>query len=419
MREFARSGWKVAGLVLGGFLALAVALLAFANAAANHGLIVRPLALLGPPFVPADALARREAEMFLAARQQSLMAADARASRVQSPSAAALRTAALDVLDRKSFDSLGPTFGALALEAAGQEAGARRLLNRSAALSRRNNLARYEMMQLAIRDGDIDGMLRHLDIFLRSVANPPADLFLQFVPLLSLPDGRQAMVKLVRSNPNWLTALFETLVASSPQVAPVARLMLSVGKPLADGQRERQVYASLVAKLADQGAADELRELYPRLPGSTPALLNEVTPRAEQRPTDYPPVVWSMLDSADLGGNVLAGDGGKGDPYLQLFASPGHEGVVASKILFGHLGQTLLARAESDGQASAAQANIVISCLTGAASPVRSTDLVSHARTRVVLPLPSHCGAVRIDVVMKGGVGREDAQLSLKDISVN
>lgn len=401
--------------------AACLAFLSVANLTAINNLPVPAFQLLGGGFFAAESPALISARQFVANNQQRLLhqvRPDIVAGDVPAPTAGRLRSQALAAIGFDAASSLGNTVGAFSALAENRNGVAARLMERSAALSKRDRIARYWMMQQALLRADFDGSLAQLDLMLRSTANPPPELFQQMVLLLQLPDGRRALAQVIHRNPNWLTALYESLVANSSNPTAIARLMIGSPIPLEDTERARAVYASLVEKLAAQGSGPELREIYGRLPGSQVEMLKTVAPSATSTIADYPPVTWKLAQDSRAGATIIAAESPKQGLLLDLLADTGHGGIVASKIFAPGSATLLVVVPDVVSRPETAEARLSITCVRPGAIPAQSGNLFDLSGQVVEIELPRGCPLARVDISIAAGTAGQEAHLMLGGLAV-
>lgn len=405
-------GWRA----LGALIALPAILLSFANASAANGLVIAPFKALGAPFFAADTVAYGVAGRYVAARQQELLdvaGLEQEGERQQQPTRSTLMESALGMLGHDSFAALGPTLASFAALDAGQEVQAERLIKRSLALSRRERLARFWLMREALLAGEFDDSLAQVDILLRSLGDPPPELFQQFSPLLLLPEGRESLGRIAERNPNWVVALYETLTTDAREAAPVADLMLRHQGLHRDTPRARAVYASLVKRLADEGAARQLKMLYPRLPGADADALQRISFAVYGNSGGYPPVIWSLQDETEAGASIFAASNVADGVLLSAFANPGRSAIVARKVVAVAPNASIGLTVGRISEAPNASAYIEATCLDGEGIQTKSSNLLSAAGTRVRMRLPDRCDLVLVEVTLNGGDGMEPLEIEL------
>ena len=367
----------------------------------------------GNSFLPSEKPATLLGQQFIASHPVAASPGPGR-PQIAKPTAGALREAALDMIGRDSIASEGYTVASFAAETKGDHLAARRLMSRSLTLSRRDRLARYWQMEQAIRRGQIDAALTDIDVLLRSLGNPSPELFQQFVPLVGIAEGRDALIRQIRRDPNWVLAMYETLVAALPRGEPVAMLMLEANRPLPTGERARATYASLLDKLSQEGAASTLLALYPKLPSTHPELLRTVAPQAVPLPNDYAPISWYVAGGADLNANILAPDNGDRNAYLDVTAAPGHGGIAAAKLFTPGAFRALQFQAKPVDGIASGTASLTVTCLGSTNLAIHSPNLLANSETKNgVLGLPQHCPLARLDVEIHGGSTRQTAEIQI------
>lgn len=401
------SGWRrllSLRLFLAASLAIVLAVFAFANAAAQIGARLPLFEPLGPAFYSgrADLLALEIAitKNPAAARQQ----------RFASMSTSVLTTSPLSARALRNYG--------LHREAVGDMAGARKAFEASDAVSRRDGMAQYWLINDAAERGDIRGALEHLDRVLRIMPEATQPLLERMAMVAANPEARSAMVRFVRADNPWLVRYVDAAVANLPNRQPLAQLFVDAGRA-PDLPALRSSYVQVVEGLVSDEKIALLRRFYSLLPDARPADLHGIAVDEKAFQGGYPPVVWDLGQSSDRGGALMQIDG---KLALELFGLPDTRGVTARKIIIPTRGASSLRwvvaeQTRNDGSG----AYWVLKCLGDGVTvkDVRSPNLLSlNAPQQGQIALPQGCDAILVQFEIDGGTGRDPARVVFSSISV-
>lgn len=389
-------GIAVPAIILGVF--------AFANAAAQYGARLPQFQSFGPAFSNSKADLLREE---IAVAKNPAAARDGKF--------AALSTAMLasSPLSARALRNYG-----LHREALGDKAGARKAFLASDALSRRDGLTQYWLINDAARSGDDRRALQHFDAILRVMPDTTQPMIERLALATANPRARREMAGFVRADNPWFTRYVEAAVAKLPDMEPLAQLFVDAGQA-PDVPALRTPYRQIVDGLVRDRKMALLGRFYPLLPAARSGDLSTIGVDERAFQGGYPPVVWDLGESSDRGGALIQFEG---KVALELFGLPDTHGMAARKLVIPPSGATRLTWTVIDqSRNDDSRAYWVLRCLDEdkAAQEVRSVDLLGEgAPARAQMALPRGCGAVLVQFEIDGGTGRDPARMVFNSISV-
>ncbi|WP_332818456.1 hypothetical protein [Sphingopyxis sp.] len=386
-------------------LAVALAFFAFANAAAQIGAKLPVFKALGPAFYSSKAdLLKLE------------MAAAKRPAAAGEPRFGAMATA---TLSRSPLSARALRDYALHREARGDAAGARKIFRAGNAISRRDGLTQYWLINDAAKRGDVPGALNHFDAVLRTMPEATQPMIERLAISTILPEARQALTRFVRKDNPWLVRYVEAAVAKLPKVEPLAQLFVDSGRA-PDLPALRSPYGQIVEGLVNDQKTALLRRFYPLLPNANGSDLKSIAITEEAFRGGYAPVVWDLGQSSDRGGALLTSDGGLG---LELYGLPDTRGIAARKLLVPAPSAQRFSWVATDRSSNQDSAAFwVLSCLRdgGKGSEVRSTNLLApQVPLNGQMPLPKGCDSIMVSFEIDGGTGRDPARMVFSSVTVD
>lgn len=284
---------------------------------------------------------------------------------------------------------------------------ARQIMLGAEGISRRDPAVEAWLLEDAARRNDAPATLARFDAILRVQPSLRATMLAQLQGVLANPQARAALAPYLNGNTPWASDFVQAAARGGRSVVPWADLVLTTNR-LPDGPYDRDSYATVVTRLADEREYARLARLYPRLPGADAARLRSL---GFSREATYPPVDWQLSSTSDVEALFAASPSRDGGVELVATARPLARGTVARKLVWvADSGGVLSWTVADSGGGSGAAATVSATC---AGTTVTSDNLVGR-RGKMALALPRQCDVADVRVDLVGGSGREDTMLSLK-----
>lgn len=386
-------------------LAAGLAFFAFGNAATQIGAKLPLFKPFGPGFYSskADLLA-----LEIAAAKRPAAAANNRFGAL-----------ALDMLIASPLSARALRNYALHREAKGDAIGARKIFNAGDAISRRDGLTQYWLINDAANRGDVPEALDHFDAILRTMPEATQPMIERLAFSTSLPDARKALTRFVRKDNPWLVRYVDAAVSRLPNVEPLALLFVDAGRA-PDLPALRSSYGQIVEGLASDHKIALLRRFYPLLPDSNARDLTSVAISDEAFAGGYVPVIWDLGQSSDRGGALMKSGGKFG---LELYGLPDTRGAAARKLVIPATSArrfSWVATDRSGNQDSLAFWKLGCMRSDGAVSEAQSINLLAAATPlHGVMALPIGCESIMISFEIDGGTGRDPARIVFNSVTLD
>lgn len=387
-------------------LAMILAILAFANAAAQLGAKLPLFKPLGPAFYNNRAdLVRFETAL----AKNPKVAGDPRFGAI---SASMLTWSPLNARALRNY--------ALYSEARGDAGNARRIFLAGHSISRRDGFTQYWLINDAAKRGNVSGALDHFDSALRTMPEATQPMIEQLALATMLPEARQSLTRFVRADNPWLVRYVEAAVTKLPNMAPLAQLFVNA-KQAPELPALRTSYGMIVQGLVRDREIALLRRFYPLLPNAKVGDLTSLAINEEAFRGGYAPVAWDLGQSSDRGGALVRSDGNLG---LELYGLPDTRGAAARKLLIPPASARRFKWVATDREGNQDSSAVwVLDCLRRGqvkASEIRSVNLlVSDAPLRGQMSLPKNCKAILLSFEIDGGTGRDPSRMVFSSVSVD
>lgn len=388
-------------LFLGLVIGLALAVLAFSQAAASIGLVIEGFRPLGESFFSGRA-GQRQMALNLVTPNKRINPSDVeklgRQTLIYSP------------LNTRSMWLVGK-----GMEMRGQIGSARRIMLRAEKISRRDGAVQLWLGTDDLRRNKGQSGLRHFDLLLRSDQDAAETLMPRLALIVLSPDGRRELAPYIHKDNPWLLSLYQTAVETLPRAEPLALLLLEQRKGAIDTPETRQFYNRLISRLAAERSYSTALRLYKLLPGANPKSLSNVSGIVSGRLDEgYPPFVWSFSVSDAQGAQFVTLN--KGEAGLEAFGSPGTVGAAATKLLAPSPGDYLFWKVveRKVNLDSGATWEAVCMAGSGVGRKVSSTNMMdasSPLNRTLKLSMPDDCELVQLQLIVSGGIGRDPGHL--------
>lgn len=224
-----------------------------------------------------------------------------------SPNAATRALALSQSALRRQMVSAGTVrIMASSFELKGEGVRARRLMEQSERLSRRDMLAQLWMIEYFSQKGDVARALHHYGIAMAANDESLPILFPVLIQASSDPDLTQPLIRFFISNRDraWRDKLMNELVTKAPDMKQVARIGLGVLNP------KRPADAAFMRVLIDRAAANrEFDAAYSVYEKAVDAPAIDRVPLRNgdfSRSNSFPPFDWTLADSVAVSAVISA-----------------------------------------------------------------------------------------------------------------
>ena len=334
------------------------------------------------------------------------------------------RALALDAIRRDALQPVALRVLAQTLE--GNGAAARRsevaLMNQAQRLSRRDQQTQIWFIDHVGQQGDLEAMVRHIDIALRTSETSRSALFPMLVAAAADPRGGPLLDRTLARKPNWAVPFGAFAVGWGNDLdvaARVARLVFDPRKP-----EDRDRYLTLLVRQVAGGRYEQAWSLY-----SDPALGLRGSDAAQlrhgnfERAEDDTPFDWTYTDEGELWGARERSPERNGF-VLRVAASNGRSGEVARQYLHLPAGTYRLRAVAGDVPAKPLERPVIrIECVDPAAGTplvsVRPAAAGAAARElQASFTVPASCKFQKIGITVAGEEAFGDTSPWLDDIRI-
>lgn len=339
-------------------------------------------------FVPFDAQARANL-----AAQQFQQRANRQAA--QETATLAKEAIAREAIYAPAYRALG--FARLFLN---DQAGAR-VLQFSDRISRRDLQTRIWLIENAVGRGDVNGALRHFDIALRTSTAAPEILFPVLDNAITEPAIAVAVTKLFATDPPWLRAFAEFVVARGQNAVALSSIMTRL--PAGLTQVDAPTRAALISKLVSDNEFEPARSLYRTVAADRDKAGPVRDGKFAQEPL-WPPFDWAIVNGLDFGAEIAAGQGG-----LAFWAQPSVGGTVARQLIFLPKGQYALESSATQSASDRFSGPIWhVRCAGTEQRELAALPLPSASdrplRSRLRFVVPERCATQWLELEVRGGL---------------
>jgi hypothetical protein len=347
------------------------------------------------------------------------LAAEARARTVSAGGAvdAPARALTLTALRRAPASAPPLVLAGLAASADGITTRARALMRAAEARDPRNDVARYWLLDNAIRSGDYAAGLAEVGPALRLRAGTRPAVFALVAGMLQVPAAARAVRAELARDPDWRTDFFTAEAGTGADPAMLLRLLASLPPPHdTDAARlEQQAVLTHAVEKGDYAAAYRAWRALPPPGGGRDALEPPGTiydPDFAGLPRSVP-FNWRLSSS---GGTTAALEG----HALTIAVDGADPAVLAEQYTVAPPDAYVFAlRARRIGAATGAHLVARVRCARDNAElATLALDRAAARIARFVAPLtiPARCGAVRIEIAAAPDSGAGPVRMQITDV---
>jgi hypothetical protein len=215
---------------------------------------------------------------------------------------------------------------ALTREEAGDEELARGLMRNLVQLSKRDLMSHLWLIGDYGRTGDLDGLLHHYDLALRTSSQAPDILLPRLALALQAPGAIDALTPVLARQPPWAPQFWRTIYVT-PEVLPKATelrvALLEEGVPVPDDVDRR-----LMLSLGRDREWEIAEHLYRRVAGDEAPALDRIGEADLSRVPQLPPFEWNFPSTGLQSAEIHAQSG-----RMILSGGAGSSGVAATRIV--------------------------------------------------------------------------------------
>lgn len=317
-----------------------------------------------------------------------------------------------DPISAKAVRQLG-----ILAETDGNKAQAASLMALSNKLSRRDFLTRLWLIEYEVNRDNVEGILRHYDIALRTNVDNRPLLFSQLVSALEDPVLRTSVGRMVAQRPPWTEQFVYYAVTNSPQTRYVSDMLIASGNLAAEGsggETKRQ----MLVRLLEQSEFDAIRRFYLVLPGARQEQMVSLSFREDGSEPKAPPVTWEALQTGRVEGAISSDPGGVA-ASLRVYAGPSERGLAARKILYlapGRYGAK--ARAAFESMPADGGGWLVVTCVEGGNRAEIWRGSLRNPAAWPAIAVPSTCPFQEFAIEAAGGGSQAGGEFSVTQLAL-
>ena len=378
------------------------------------GLLVVAMAMLRDSLAfvirPADpALALRidphNAEI-QASRAEQLLRLDPSANR------RAAEELARQSLRRSPVSAAGATMLATARDLAGDTSTARRLMDYSESVSRRDLPTQLWFVEDAVRRNDIPLALHHYDIALRSSVVAKPLLFPVLIQATAQPAVVDGLIDTLAARPLWAESFLDQVSHDGPDLGGVGRLLVGLARR---GYTPPEAAAALAtARMVDAARYDLAWQVYVAS-----------HPRAMRGAVRDPNFVRAGVDEGPFDWALVPAEGVVAEPRrygtqdgLSYAVATGAGGVAARQLLLASKGTYRLTGRAFAQLAGSAPAQLRLRCAGSGAAIATIVAPAKDAGFASRIVIPSACPAQWLELWVDGGENPAGAAGAIGDVRV-
>jgi hypothetical protein len=295
---------------------------------------------------------------------------------------------------------------------------ARRFIELSAQLSRREAGAQLWLIQRAATYGELPQALSHIDILLKTRPSSSSTLFPILLQGLPDPGFRKLFRGYMRRPSPWVGSFLSYGVANTADLQSMVKL-ITEAKGFPDYDTSPAQARRLMSRLDKAGQYEALTKIYMLMPGAKPTRLQN--PEFDKNDVDeqFGVVGWQSFDGPDAGAAVIS-EKGAPRPQLTLYASASTTRRVASRLLILDPGlYTLSTTIEEADYDRGASMSWQLRCPSRAAGGLPWSGKLAGAQSSMVIVIPSDCPVQFLDLIASGGQGRVGLEATISNVKLS
>ena len=215
---------------------------------------------------------------------------------------------------------------AMASEAKGNTQLARKLMRTAVMLNKRDLATHLWLISDYGKSGDLESLLRHYDLALRTSSRAPDILLPRLALVLQVPEAIDVLTSILEQQPSWAHQFWRTTYTTPgtlPQAAKLRLTLLERGISVPDDADRR-----LILSLARDREWDAAADLYGRVAGDDAPRIDLIGEADFSRVPKLSPIEWSFPSSGLQSGEIVPETG-----RLLLSGAGGSSGIAAMRVV--------------------------------------------------------------------------------------
>lgn len=292
----------------------------------------------------------------------------------------------------------------IAQQALGNQSAAKKAMDASLRLSRRDLITHFWFAEQYARQGRIGPALLHFDLALKTDYNAPTVMLPLLGQAIRDPGIADGVSELLRKRPVWLLSALDYLTSMSPHPVSLAEIMMKAGH-LPSEDAYRGVENRLIERLVSAGELDMARTYFMTLKGAAAGNLADAGFSNGTISAIRGPLAWRGTENAIASGSFIS----RGKAWeLQGSSASGEAGEIAERITFLPSGRyRVSASTRIDGNPDASVLGVLTCIGVARALPQPHFDLTPRSDEVTV---PAGCRSQRLTIVLDAGRGPLGAQ---------
>lgn len=309
----------------------------------------------------------------------------------------------------------------LAIDPSGRDPRAVRYASLAASMSKRLPMPQLALIYSQVARNDLAGAMDNFDAIMRSAPEALPVFFPYLKRLLASAEVRTILAGKFADRAPWATD-FITYAADDPAVvAQIADIVIRTGDRAPEA--ELRLYGSLlVTRLIEARAYGPLPRLLAALPRGRADMVREIGLTDATTDVSNGLAAWSVVSEPKASATLLTEDGAAGRRALSVYAAPGAQTTVASRIVLLPRGRYQMTFAASTrGHVDpGAQAMWTARCVDDQAPLADGGNILDRTGPRQSLSfdVPRDCPAQKIAMVVRVPFSGYSLDLRIADIAL-
>lgn len=328
----------------------------------------------------------------------------------------AVRTLAMAALSNQAINPRALSALGFYTEVKGEFVDAEKLVRMAERLSRRDSAAQMWLLEASARRNDVKQTLVHYDQALRVRPENQLILFPRLASAIKDVEIRAALKPYIRAQNGWGEMFLADAISKNADGPALLALMIE-SKGLANRKANRELQASLLGRLVDNGNFSDTRRLYLSMDGAKVARLTSTAFDPIDRTGGHGPVGWQSIESVDGGG--FTGSVSATNLTLEVYANPLSTSLVMRKLLFLASGKydvvANLSRLESD---PGGFLRWQVRCMQGTQGILVWNTQGIEKTIRSNFAIPANCPVQLFELIASGGQGQSGIEATITKVAV-
>jgi len=289
-------------------------------------------------------------------------------------------------------------------------------------ITRRDFFNQLILLQGEAHRHDPARAMRHFDAVLRIYPGSRPVVFALLNKGLSDPIIRHEVTRYLIEKSVWILDFVDYAGTTGNNSGLAADMVLAAGVRAPRAELEAMGPA-LLTRLLQNGEYNRALRLLSALPGGSKNLVDHTEWTAASTGNRFGLFAWQLVSEATKSGN-FGGNAKAPQSSLYVYAAPGAQGPVATKILYLAHGAHIMRQTAEDRQSSAGDSvKWQMRCLTeGSSQPFwESQELLFHGKFKPVdrITVPANCGQQELALTVKGDLQQLGIDLLIDNFGVS